>query len=59
MAKTPLTQWAAVARPLKPGESGTRYFVTNQEGVIYFTTAGPFQVNAACEIPAGAAPVGE
>lgn len=46
--------WIATARPELPGTTGDRYFITNHEGVIYFTTAGPFVLDSLdCKIPAG------
>lgn len=32
--------WFAVANPQVPMDSGDRYFVTNQDGVIFYTTGG-------------------
>jgi hypothetical protein len=61
--------WYATARwrgtePFKRHwwESGywPRYFATNHEGVIYYTTSGPFRLNGIdCTVPAGARPVGK
>ena len=51
--------WFATARPIVPGKGGDRYFVTNHQGVTYFTTAGPFAFNTTdCTIPAKAIAVG-
>jgi hypothetical protein len=57
---TPEFMWMAVARPIEPGETGDRYFVTNQAGVIYYTgTQGDaFELNDACEIPPNAIRIG-
>lgn len=51
--------WMATASPVEPGKSGDRYFVTTQEGVIYYTTTGPFSTNPKCTIPKGALAVGK
>ena len=50
--------WWATASPEKPGETGERYFFTNQAGVIYESTK-PFEFNkVTCEPPKDAKPVG-
>jgi hypothetical protein len=47
--------WFATARPTLPGTTGYRYYVTNHEGVIFYTTSEPFLLNTVdCTIPAGA-----
>jgi hypothetical protein len=56
--ETPEFLWMATARPVEPGKTGTRYFVTNHAGVIYYGTERPFGISADCEIPAGALPIG-
>jgi hypothetical protein len=44
--------WFATARPIKPGWSGERYFVTNHSAVIFYTTAAPIVFNSTdCTIP--------
>jgi hypothetical protein len=44
--------WFAVANPTEPGSTGTRYFATNQGGVIYYSTDGPVAVDpSTCAIP--------
>jgi hypothetical protein len=51
--------WFATARPAIPGTSGERYFATNHEGVLYYTTSQPFAIDpATCEIPDSAMVVG-
>ena len=51
--------WMAITSPVVPGTTGDRYFATNHQGVTYFTTSGPFELNTVdCTIPAGARPVG-
>jgi hypothetical protein len=51
--------WFATAEPAIPGTTGDRYFATNQEGVIFYTTSGPFRFNLDdCGIPSEAIPVG-
>jgi hypothetical protein len=50
--------WYATASPAKPGETGERYFFTNQAGVI-FQSMEPFKVNKeTCEVPKGLVPIG-
>jgi hypothetical protein len=57
---TPEFLWMAVASPAAPGTStGVRHFVTNQAGVIYYSTTTPFAITPDCAIPAGAVPVGK
>jgi len=55
---TPEFLWMAVASPLVPGSTGDRYFVTNQAGVIYYSTTAPFTITADCAIPGNATPLG-
>jgi hypothetical protein len=51
--------WIGIASPAVPGTSGDRYFVTNHEGVTFYTSQAPFTLNAKdCTIPAGVRPVG-
>ena len=59
VGKDPGTQWAALASPLEPGESGERHLVANHEGVTYSSAEGPFRVDASCEIAAGATRIGK
>lgn len=52
--------WFAVANPAAPKTTGDRYFETNQNAVIFYTTAGAFTLNTTtCGIAAGARPVGK
>lgn len=49
--------WIATARPAFSGCG--RFLVANHEGVTYYTTAGPFQLNSVdCSIPPGVNPIG-
>jgi hypothetical protein len=58
-ASEPLTKWMAVANPMVPGSTGNRYFVTNHEGVIFYTSEGPpLELDPACKIPERCHPVG-
>jgi type IV pilus assembly protein PilA len=51
--------WHCIATPSVPGTTGDRYFVTNHQGVTYFTTSTPFIINSTdCTINAAAKPVG-
>lgn len=51
--------WMATARPVRPGTTGKRYFATNHQGVVFYTTSGPFELNTTdCTIPPGAKPTG-
>ncbi len=51
--------WNAIASPSVPGTTGDRYFVTNHQGVTYFTTSTAFILNSAdCTIDPAATPVG-
>ncbi len=56
---TPELMWMAVASPSAPGTTGWRYFVTNQDGVIYDSTTTPFALTPDCAIPAHATRVGK
>ena len=53
--------WWATASPEEPGKTGSRYFFTNQAGVIYYSKK-PIKVTdkikASCEVPEGLTPVG-
>ncbi len=52
--------WFATARPAIPTVTGDRYYVTNHEGVTFYTSSGPFKLNSVnCTIPAGARPLGK
>jgi hypothetical protein len=55
---TPEFLWMAVANPAVPGTTGDRYFVTNQAGIIYYSTTTPFVLTPDCAIPAHAVPLG-
>ncbi|HZU97160.1 MAG TPA: Hint domain-containing protein [Planctomycetota bacterium] len=56
----PALSWFATARPVLPGTTGDRYFVTNERGVIFYTTAAPFAVDPSiCAIPSHAVPIGK
>ncbi|MBX3466385.1 MAG: hypothetical protein KF878_05735 [Planctomycetes bacterium] len=55
---TPEFLWMATATPVEPGRTGTRHFVTNHSGVIYYSTRAPFTLNPDCKIPEHATPVG-
>lgn len=58
-SKAPEFLWMLVAHPIEPGTTGNRWFVTNQSGVVYYSTEGPFELDrVTCEIPEGATPVG-
>ena len=57
--KAPEFLWAATASPLEPGKTGSRWFFTNQAGVIYYSTQGPFTIKDDCAVPEGAKPVGK
>jgi hypothetical protein len=48
-----VSSYFASAVPLKPGETGTRFFATDASGTIYQSTAGPIPN----PIPAAATPV--
>ena len=51
--------WIATASPASPGTTGDRYFMTNHEGVTYYTYSAPFVLNSIdCQIPPGVQPVG-
>jgi len=51
--------WHCVSSPSVPGTTGDRYFVTNHQGVTYFTTGGVFTLNTTdCTINAAGSPVG-
>ena len=44
--------WYATANPSVPGTTGDRYFLTNQAGVIYYTTGATQAMNTtSCVIP--------
>ena len=57
-ATSPTLLWFATAQPTVPTKTGDRYFVTNQAGVVFFTTGSaiPFDT-ITCAIPAGTRPV--
>jgi hypothetical protein len=46
----PDKKWMATAAPAVFGTTGERYFAANQDGVIYYRTDAPFELNAQCEI---------
>ena len=51
--------WFATAEPVEPGRTGSRYFAVNQDGVVFYTTSGPFRLNLGdCAMPPGAFQVG-
>ena len=55
----PASAWAATAAPLTPGTTGDRYFAINHEGVVYYTSTAPIEVDpASCAMPDGVQPVG-
>lgn len=54
----PEDAWMATASPMTPGTTGTRYFMINQDGVIYHSTTAPFAITPDCAPPPGALPVG-
>lgn len=41
----PDTVWWATAEPVKPGESGQRYFLINQKGELYYSSGKPVVLN--------------
>jgi prepilin-type N-terminal cleavage/methylation domain-containing protein len=52
--------WFAVSNPLLPRITGDRYFVTNQAGVLFYTSTTRFTIdNSTCRIPAGTFPLGK
>ena len=54
----PNSAWWASASPEEPGESGSRYFAVNHEGVIHYSPE-PIKIDpATCLIPSGTTPVG-
>jgi hypothetical protein len=58
-SEAPEFLWMAVAHPIEPGRTGDRWFVTNQAGVTFYSTDGPFELDReTCEIPESALPVG-
>jgi len=58
-AGTPDFLWYATANPVVPTTTGDRYFATNHEGVIYYTTEGTPTINATtCDPPTNMLPVG-
>ncbi len=54
----PEFMWMASASPALPKTTGDRWFVTNHEGVTYYSTQGEIPLNDECKIPAGLQPVG-
>lgn len=56
---TPEFLWMAVANPIERREGARRSFVTNHQGVIYYTTEGSFGLDPSCRIPPGALAVGQ
>ncbi|MDC3378850.1 hypothetical protein OAX78_01025 [Planctomycetota bacterium] len=58
-ARVPEFQWMATAAPVSSA-AGDRFFATNQDGVVYHTTAGPIPLDPdAPWPPAGCLPVGK
>ena len=58
-SEAPEFLWMLVAHPIEPGVSGDRWFVTNQAGVVFYSTEGPFELDRVrCQIPEDATPVG-
>lgn len=46
--------WMAVADPIKPSETGNRYFATNHTGVIFYRTDKPFTLDTKeCKVTGG------
>ena len=57
---TPEFLWYATANPSVPTTTGDRYFVTNQAGVIYYTTGATQTMNSTTTvIPGDVLPVGK
>ena len=57
--KAPEFLWMATATAVELGTTGSRHFVTNHAGVIYYSTTTPFRLgDPEAKIPAGATPVG-
>jgi hypothetical protein len=64
---SPETSWMATATPIAPkgspnvdkeyGPTGSRWFVTNQQGVVFESREGPFAITPDCAIPAQARPL--
>jgi hypothetical protein len=64
---SPETLWMATATPFAPrgspnvdkeyGATGSRWFVTNQQGVVFESREGPFAITPDCAIPAQARPL--
>jgi hypothetical protein len=57
-AKAPETRWTAVAAPLRPGVSGDRYFVVDQDGAIFYSLTAPFSLDPDAKRPVDAQPLG-
>ena len=52
--------WYGSANPAVPTTTGDRYFIINQTGVIYYTTANSEELNdTSSVIPAGVLAVGK
>jgi hypothetical protein len=49
--------WIGVANPVRPGESGERYYAIDQRGVVVWSTDAPFPLDA--PLPDDAPRVGE
>lgn len=57
--KAPEFLWMATATAIEPGTTGSRNFVTNHAGVIYYSTTTAFRLgDPEAKIPQGATPVG-
>ena len=52
-------RWIATASPEKPMTTGDRWFVTNHEGGLYYSSKAPFALDPECKIPADALRVGK
>jgi type IV pilus assembly protein PilA len=49
--------WFAVASPVEPGHTGDRYWAINHEGVPYYTSEQPFEMNTVdCTMPPNVQP---
>jgi hypothetical protein len=55
---TPEFLWMATADPAAPGVTGDRYFATNQDGIIYYSTTAPFTITPDATFPTDALRLG-
>jgi hypothetical protein len=54
----PEWKWMVTAAPVELGHTGDQYYAANQDGVAYYRTDAPFELNDECRVDVeGAEPI--